>query len=86
MTSGSGQLLSYEFMRLPSKRQYPDYFQLVKRPISLDEIKIQLDQGSYKTFEEVKDDLVHCFTNAKKYNQKNSPIWLDAKTLHVSRQ
>jgi len=77
-----GQLLSYEFMRLPSKRQYPDYYHLVKRPISLDEIKKLLDQGSYKSLEDVKDDIVHCFTNAKKYNLKNSPIWLDAKTLH----
>ena len=72
-------------MRLPSKRQYPDYYHLVKRPISLDEIKKLLDQGSYKSLEDVKDDIVHCFTNAKKYNLKNSPIWLDAKTLHVSR-
>jgi len=71
-------------MRLPSKRQYPDYYQLIRRPISLDEIKKQLDEGSYKLLEEIKDDLVHCFTNAKKYNQKNSSIWLDAKVLHAS--
>jgi hypothetical protein len=84
-TFRSGQPLSHEFMRLPSKRQYSDYYQLIKRPISLEEIKKQLDDGSYKSLEEVKDDLVHCFTNAKKYNQKNSSIWLDAKVLHVSR-
>jgi chromatin structure-remodeling complex subunit RSC4 len=85
-TSGSGRLLSYEFMRLPSKRQYPDYYELIKRPISLDEIKKGIDHGSYHSLEQIKEDIVHCFTNAKKYNQKESAIWLDAKFLHVRRR
>lgn len=84
-THHSGRLLSYEFMRLPSKRQYPDYYELIKRPISLDEIKKGIDHGSYHSLEQVRDDIVHCFTNAKKYNQKESAIWLDAKFLHVRR-
>lgn len=72
-------------MRLPSKRQYPDYYELIKRPMSLDEVKKGLDHGSYQSLQQVKIDIVQCFTNAKKYNQKESPIWLDAKFLHVSR-
>lgn len=70
-------------MRLPSKRQYPDYYQLIKKPSSLDEIKKGLDLGTYQSLEAVKDDLELCFSNAKKYNQKDSTIWLDAKALHV---
>ncbi|KAI0078855.1 Bromodomain-containing protein [Panus rudis PR-1116 ss-1] len=69
-------------MRLPSKRQYPDYYQQIKHPISLDEIKQQLDRGAYTSFEDVRQDLEQCFKNAKRYNMKDSQIWRDAKYLH----
>ena len=70
-------------MRLPSKRQYADYYNLIKRPISLDEIKAQLDSDAYPSLDGVKRDFDTCFRNAKKYNMKESQIWKDAKTLHV---
>lgn len=76
--------MSVDFLRLPSKRQYPDYYELIKRPIALDDIKRQLDGGAYATFEEVKHDFEQCFKNAKRYNMKESQIWKDAKHLHVS--
>ena len=78
-----GRMLSHDFLRLPSKRQYPDYYQLIKRPISLDEIKTQLENGLYTTLEDVKQDFETCFKNAKRYNMKDSQIWKDAKQLHV---
>lgn len=71
-------------MRLPSKRQYPDYYVQIKHPISLDEIKTHLDTKSYDTLEAVRQDLETCFRNAKRYNMKESQIWKDAKHLHVS--
>ena len=70
-------------MRLPSKRQYADYYNLIKRPIALDEIKAQLDSDAYPSLDGVKRDFDTCFRNAKKYNMKESQIWKDAKTLHV---
>jgi len=77
-----GRILSHDFMRLPSKRQYPDYYQQIKRPIALDEIKAQLDAGAYTSFEDVKQDFETCFRNAKRYNIRESQIWKDAKHLH----
>lgn len=82
-TYGSGQTVSHEFLRLPSKRQYPDYYELIKRPMALDEIKKSLDHNAYNSLEWVKNDLGLCFNNAKKYNARDSPIWLAAKFLHV---
>ena len=70
-------------MRLPSKRQYPDYYVQIKRPIALDDIKRRLEGGSYAFFDEVRGDFEQCFKNAKKYNMKESQIWKDAKYLHV---
>lgn len=85
-TSSRGRTLSHDFLRLPSKRQYPDYYVQIKRPIALDDIKRQLDSGQYAFFDEVKQDFEQCFKNAKKYNMKESQIWKDAKYLHVRAQ
>jgi chromatin structure-remodeling complex subunit RSC4 len=78
-----GRLLSTEFLRLPSKRQYADYFQQIQNPIALDEIKSRIESGKYPNLDAVRLDLELCFKNAKKYNMKDSPIWKDAKHLHV---
>ncbi|KII93605.1 hypothetical protein PLICRDRAFT_152493 [Plicaturopsis crispa FD-325 SS-3] len=76
-----GRKLSTDFLRQPSKRQYPDYYELIQKPIALEDIKNALDTHHYTTLEAVKKDFDQCFKNAKKYNQKESPIWKDAKTL-----
>ncbi|KAL7285080.1 hypothetical protein ACG7TL_000172 [Trametes sanguinea] len=77
-----GQIASFQFMRLPSKRQYPDYYVQIKRPIALDDIKAKLDAREYASMEEVLQDLETCFRNAKRYNMRESQIWKDAKFLH----
>jgi len=80
-----GRSLSFDFIRKPSKRLYPDYYALIKHPIALDDIKKQLDTGGYSSIETVKDDFELCFSNAKQYNQTESIIFQDAKELLVSQ-
>ncbi|KAI0334091.1 Bromodomain-containing protein [Cubamyces sp. BRFM 1775] len=77
-----GQIASFQFMRLPSKRQYPDYYIQIKRPIALDDIKAKLEAREYTSLNEVLQDFETCFRNAKRYNMKESQIWKDAKFLH----
>ncbi|KAI6136369.1 RSC complex protein [Pisolithus sp. B1] len=76
-----GNICSPPFMRLPLKRQYPDYFVVITQPICLDDIKKKIDDGRYPSLDHVRQDFELCFTNAKRYNMKDSPIWLDAKFL-----
>lgn len=79
----SGQIASFQFMRLPSRRQYPDYYAQIKSPIALDDIKSKLDSRAYTSVRDVMQDFETCFRNAKRYNMKESQIWKDAKFLHV---
>ena len=81
----SGRSLSVDFIRLPNKRTYPDYYTIIKKPIALDKIKSHLDAGQYPSLLTVKNDLEQCFRNAKRYNLKDSQIFNDAKFLHVCR-
>ena len=79
----SGRALSVDFLRLPNKRTYPDYYTVIKKPIALDKIKAHLDASQYPSLIAVKNDLEQCFRNAKRYNLKDSQIFNDAKFLHV---
>jgi len=79
----SGRSLSVDFLRLPNRRTYPDYYTIIKKPIALDKIRAHLDAGQYSSLIAVKNDLEQCFRNAKRYNLKDSQIFNDAKFLHV---
>ncbi|KIJ53485.1 hypothetical protein M422DRAFT_58438 [Sphaerobolus stellatus SS14] len=73
--------LSYDFLKLPHKKHYPDYYAIIKSPICLEDIKKRLERREFGTLEAVKAEFDQCFRNAKKYNMKDSQIWLDAKAL-----
>lgn len=46
----------------------------------------RLDSHGYASLEDVKADFDLCFKNAKRYNMKNSDIWLAARDLQVRVQ
>lgn len=39
--NAQGQLLAEAFLQLPSRKEYPDYYQQIKHPISLQQIRYQ---------------------------------------------
>ncbi len=63
---------------------YPDYYQIIKNPIALDDIKKRLDTSAYSSLQTVRADFELLFNNALEYNMKDSVIWKDAKDMHVS--
>ncbi|KAF9426445.1 hypothetical protein BGZ94_006511 [Podila epigama] len=77
----SGRLLSELFLELPSREDYPDYYQEIARPIALDGIKKKIDAGEYPTLQTFMDDFLLMFSNAKQYNTKGSGIYQDAEKL-----
>lgn len=73
--------ISAEFQKLPSRKHYPDYYQLIKKPIALDVIHKNLDDGEYVTLELLREDLLQMCNNAKRYNQKGSQLYSDAAQI-----
>ncbi|KAF7683648.1 SWI/SNF chromatin-remodeling complex subunit snf22 [Astathelohania contejeani] len=67
------------FMTLPSRKHYPDYYQVIKNPISISCIKKKLD--SYTSLGELLDDLFLMFDNAMAYNLEDSVVYKDAEYL-----
>ncbi|GAA6059724.1 hypothetical protein JCM10212_000252 [Sporobolomyces blumeae] len=69
------------FRALPDKREWPDYYQLIARPISLDNISAKINARKYQNVEQFKQDVETCFENAVFFNEEHSQIWNDAKVM-----
>ncbi|KAK3930738.1 Protein polybromo-1 [Frankliniella fusca] len=76
-----GRQLSHIFTKLPSRLEYPDYYEVIKRPIDLDKISQKLRTNAYENLEEVAQDLILMCDNACKYNEPDSQIYKDALML-----
>jgi hypothetical protein len=72
------------FYEKPSRRQYPDYYQLIQRPTSLTDIKKQVEKGRFSTWDAFITEMRLIWSNAKLYNDDGSPIYLFAEALEVS--
>ncbi|XP_067854704.1 protein polybromo-1 isoform X7 [Heptranchias perlo] len=73
--NSQGQLLAEPFFRLPSKKDYPDYYQQIKQPMSLQLIRQKLKNNEFENLDQMESDMNLMFENAKRYNIPNSAIF-----------
>ncbi|XP_044032528.1 polybromo 1, like isoform X6 [Siniperca chuatsi] len=84
--NNQGQVFSEPFQHLPSRREYPDYYQQIKQPIALQQIRAKMKNGEYESVEQMDADLTLMFENAKRYNMPNSSIYKRAFRLQQIMQ
>ncbi|EDO33982.1 predicted protein, partial [Nematostella vectensis] len=87
-TDPTGRPMVEPFLRLPSRRAYPDYYEVIKKPIALMKIRSQIKSGLYDSLEALETELELCFNNAKTYNEPNSMLYKDAERMldHMSKK
>ncbi|UJR20847.1 hypothetical protein I4U23_023957 [Adineta vaga] len=76
-TDRHGRTLSSVFLTLPSKIDYPDYYEVIHKPIDLKRI----ESRQYSSINELSNDLKLMFENALLYNEPGSIIYRDALNL-----
>uniref|UniRef100_A0A8B9JZJ6 Protein polybromo-1 n=1 Tax=Astyanax mexicanus TaxID=7994 RepID=A0A8B9JZJ6_ASTMX len=76
-----GQLLVEPFLQLPARKEYPDYYQQIKHPISFQQISEKLQNGEYDGVDQLESDFTKMFENAKRYNVASSTIYKRAQKL-----
>ncbi len=69
------------FMEKPSKREYPDYYEVILNPIDMATIDARIRSGHYKAEDEFLADMKLMFSNCRKYNEEGSEIYEDANVL-----
>ncbi|TCD61184.1 hypothetical protein EIP91_008809 [Steccherinum ochraceum] len=69
------------FREVPDKREYPDYYQLIKQPIALATLRKRIGSNYYKSVTDFEKDWRLMFNNARTYNQEGSWVYVDAEEM-----
>ncbi|XP_069945024.1 ATP-dependent helicase brm isoform X8 [Cherax quadricarinatus] len=73
-----GRVLSEPFMKLPSRRELPDYYGIIKRPMDICKILSKIDEGRYEDLNDLESDFMLLCRNAQEYNEEASIIYEDS--------
>jgi len=82
-TSSSGRRIAEVFESLPSRRELPDYYEIIEKPMDIKRIQKKLADGRYNTIDDVTSDITLLGNNARKYNQDLSDIYNDSLLLEA---
>lgn len=77
----NGRNVAVHFIDLPDRAEYPDYYQQIAMPLSLNMIEQRLENLEYENMEQLESDLKRMVQNAKDYNHSKSPIFEDAERI-----
>ncbi|XP_068912003.1 ATP-dependent helicase brm isoform X4 [Tenebrio molitor] len=80
-TDSDGRLLSEPFMKLPPRKDYPDYYDIIKKPIDINKILGRIEDGKYSDFTDLERDFMLLCQNAQIYNEEASLIHEDSIVL-----
>lgn len=79
--NSEGRCLMDPFVILPTRRELPDYYQVIKQPIDLRKIKDRILQHRYRSLDELEMEYMTMCKNAQEYNIEQSLIYQDSFTL-----
>ena len=71
------------FMELVPKKEWPDYYMVIKHPICMEQIKTRINNNEYQSLREFRDDIRVLCNNARTYNEDTSQLFADANTIEV---
>jgi len=69
------------FLEKPSPEQFPDYYELIVKPIAINDILRKCRGKLYANLAEFHDDWKLMFANAKQFNGEDSWVVEDGKTI-----
>jgi ATP-dependent helicase STH1/SNF2 len=75
------RLIIGPFVALPPKKDFPDYYMIIKEPISMKMIEKKIKKEEYSSLNDIKKDIQSLCTNAKTYNEDGSMIYVDAVAI-----
>jgi len=78
---GIERRLSNVFREVPCTKRYPDYYELIDHPISINDIMRKCRVCNYTSVNDFINDWKLMFANAKEYNGENSYISVNASIL-----
>ncbi|KAJ4366825.1 transcriptional regulator [Neocucurbitaria cava] len=69
------------FIDLPDKWDYPDYYQHIKNPVCMNQIKKKINKKEYLSVKQFRQDLGLLCNNCRTYNEDTSLLYADANLI-----
>ena len=80
-TDEDGRYLCDIYLELPSREDYPDYYQMISKPLSLNQVAERIDSRQYTSLADLISDYDQIWMNAMTYNVEGSMVYEDALLL-----
>ena len=77
------RLIIGPFVKLPPKREWPDYYLMITNPICMKDIEKKMKKEDYHSLSDMRKDLELLVTNCRTFNDEASMIFMDANRIEV---
>ncbi|KAI1904671.1 hypothetical protein AGOR_G00008090 [Albula goreensis] len=78
---GSGRQLSKAFIQLQSRKELPEYYELIRKPVDFRKIKERVRNHKYRSVEDLEKDVLLLCHNAQTFHLEGSQIYEDSIVL-----
>ncbi|XP_078809523.1 putative global transcription activator SNF2L2 isoform X2 [Oryzias latipes] len=78
---GAGRQLSEVFVQLPSRKELPEYYELIRKPVDFKKIKERVRNHKYRSVGDLEKDVMLLCQNAQTFNLEGSQIYEDSIVL-----
>ncbi|KAI8634916.1 SNF2 family N-terminal domain-containing protein [Xylariaceae sp. FL1651] len=75
------RLIIGPFVKLPSKRDYGDYYVLIQNPICMNQIQAKIKKEEYNSINDMRKDITLMCNNCRTYNEDGSLLYSDANVM-----
>ncbi|XP_037341341.1 probable global transcription activator SNF2L2 isoform X1 [Pungitius pungitius] len=75
---GLGRQISKGFVQLPSKKEVPEYYELIRKPVDFRRIRERVRNHKYRNVGDLEKDIFLLCHNAQTYNLEGSQIYEDS--------
>lgn len=75
------RLIIGPFVKLPSKRDYGDYYVLIQTPICMNQIQAKIKKEEYNSINDMRKDITLMCNNCRTYNEDGSLLYSDANVM-----
>ncbi|XP_025109979.1 probable global transcription activator SNF2L2 [Pomacea canaliculata] len=76
-----GRVLSSMFMQLPSRKELPEYYEIITRPLDFKKIYNRIKSHRYRNLDDLEADVMELCQNAQSFNMEGSVIYEDSIVL-----
>ncbi|KAK7225744.1 hypothetical protein V2G26_013747 [Clonostachys chloroleuca] len=78
---GQKRLIIGPFVKLPPKRDFPDYYVIIQTPICMNHINTRIKKEEYGSLSDLRKDFDLLIRNCQTFNEDGSILYQDAKTM-----